>query len=745
MRLISAALAVALTPVFVALPTVSFAAPDQARPVAPKVSSVAIGGVDRGALAKAPTAAPAAVWPEVFTAERSAARFTVAGVSWSRSSTVQAHDVSIRVRVKEASGWSAWEHLGIPDEGPDSSSGEAAAARVGTAPLVTPGATAIQVRVDTATGATPADLKVTTIDPGTSPADDDLTRSAPAASASAAAVQPTIITRAQWGADESLRGSTTLSSTVKAITIHHTAGSNSYTQDTAAAQIRGIYAYDTTTLGWADIAYNFLVDKWGRIYEGRAGSITKAVRGAHAMGFNTDTMGVAALGNYETASAPAAMVDGLAKVAGWKLSQYGVNPAGKATLTSQGGTGTKFAAGVTATLDAINPHQSTSYTLCPGQYLTPQLGTLRTKAANYAKYSTLSGPPPVTTSGLYAAYGSLTLKAGSTGPAVRDLQVELNRRGFNVGAADGIFGQMTTTGVTAFQKSARLAATGVVAANDWKALSGLDYTTVTPPPVTPPPPVTTVPGFDADGRGDVMGRTAAGDLYYYPTAPSSIGRPVRIGPGWNAFNLVLSPGDWTGDGRSDVLARKPTGELYLYRGNGKGGFTGAGTAVGRGWQVFDAVVGPGDWNGDRKPDLLARKPSGELYLYAGNGAGGFASGGRQVASGWQTLSEIITPGDFTGDGRADLLGRKRTGELYVYPGTGTGSYQPGRLIGRGWQVFNTVFSTGDLTGDRRADLVARTPAGRNVFYPGNGTGGFASAAKPLTVTWGATTRILGVR
>ena len=295
----------------------SFAAPDPARPVAPKVSNVAIGGVDRAALEKAPTAAPAAVWPEVFTAERSAARFTVAGVSWARSSTVKPHEASVRMRVKERLRLDCLGAMGIPDEGPDTTSERPPGPRVGTSPLVTSSATAIQVRVDTATGATPTDLKVSTIDPGTSPADDDLTRSAPAASASAAALQPTIITRAQWGADESLRGSTTLSSTVKAITIHHTAGSNTYTQDTAAAQIRGIYAYDTKTLGWADIAYNFLVDKWGRIYEGRAGSITKAVRGAHAMGFNTDTMGVAALGNYETASAPAAMVDGLAKVAGW--------------------------------------------------------------------------------------------------------------------------------------------------------------------------------------------------------------------------------------------------------------------------------------------------------------------------------------------------------------------------------------------------------------------------------------------
>lgn len=743
MRLISAALAVALTPVFVALPTVSFAAPDPARPVAPKVTDAPIGGVDHAALDAAPEAVPAAVWPEVFTQERSAARFTVAGVSWSRASSVRAQDVSVRVRVKEATGWTAWEHLDVPDEGPDTSTDEAEQARVGTAPLLTPGATAIQVRVDTATGATPTDLRVTTIDPGTSPADDDLTRATPAASASAAALQPTIITRAQWGADESLRGSTTLNTTVKAITVHHTAGSNSYTQDTTAAQIRGIYAYDTLTLGWADIAYNFLVDKWGRIYEGRAGSITKPVRGAHSLGFNTDTMGISALGNYETAAAPTVMVDALAKVAGWKLSQYGVDPAAKVTLTSQGGTGTKYPAGTKVSLDAVHAHQNTFATACPGKYLYPQMATLRSKAAAYARTSsTTAEPAPVPTSGLYAAYGTLTLKAGSTGWAVRDLQLELNRRGFSVGTADGVFGAMTTAGVTAFQKSARLAVTGSVAANDWKALSGLAYTQVTPPPVT------TVAGFDGDGRGDVMGRIATGDLYYYPGGLSSIGKPVRIGGGWNIYDLVLSPGDWTGDGRSDILARKPTGELYLYRGSGKGGLVYPPTVIGRGWQVFDMVVGPGDWTGDKKPDLLARKPGGDFLVHAGNGAGGFAAAGRRLGGGWQVFNLLVTPGDWTGDGRSDILARKPTGELYLYAGTGatTGTaYQPGRVISTGWQSFNTVLSTGDLTGDRRADLVARRPDGRNYVYAGNGTGGFAAGAKALAVTWGATTRIFGVR
>ena len=398
MRLLSAALAVALTPAFVALPTVTFASADTPRPVSPKVVSTAISGVDQAELATSPSpSAPpaagptlqkagrdAASRPEVLTSKMTTARFTVAGVSWSQTSAVASKDVTVNLRLKEDNGWTPWERLAIPDEGPDPTTAEAAHARVGTTPLVSGGATGIQVRLDTATGVSPPALKVTTIDPGTSPADDDLTRSAPAGSASAAAAQPAIITRAQWGADESLRGGITYSSAVKAITIHHTAGTNSYTQAGAAAQVRGIYAYHTGGLGWADIGYNFLVDKWGTVYEGRAGSITAAVRGAHAIGFNTDTMGISAMGNYETAAAPAVMADAMARVAGWKLSQYGADPLGKVVLTSQGGSGAKYAAGVKATLDVIHAHQNTSFTLCPGKYLYAQMGTIRANAGNYA-------------------------------------------------------------------------------------------------------------------------------------------------------------------------------------------------------------------------------------------------------------------------------------------------------------------------------------------------------------------------
>lgn len=781
MRLISAALAVALTPAFVALPTVSFAASDAPRPVAPKVVSTPISGIDPAAASReakagrslatgrgsASTATSDAATSDaarsvagrsvagrpvaasradqvtsVLTQEQARPHFTVAGISWASTTDLSADDVTVQVRIKEASGWSAWELLPVPDDGPEAGTAEAVGARLGTTPIVSEGGTGIQVRVDTPRGRILPDLSVTTIDPGTSPADDDLTAKSPAAAASAAAAQPTIITRAQWGADESLRGSKALSSTIKAITIHHTAGTNDYTPETAAAQVRGIYAYDTQGLGWADIAYNFLVDKWGRVYEGRAGSITEPVRGAHSMGFNTNTMGISAMGNYETATAPAAMVDSLAKVAGWKLSQYGVSPSATTQLTSQGGTGAKYAAGVTVTLATIHAHQNTSYTLCPGKYLYPQMGAIRSKAATYAATSapvTTPPPAPVATSKLYAAYGGLTLADGTTGWPVRDLQLELNRRGYVVGTADGDFGAKTTAGVSAFQKTARVAVTGTVTTNDWKALSGLPYAKVMG--------LTAAKrgGFNSDGRGDALGRTSAGDLVLYPVIGSTIGSPVRVGTGWGGFAQVLSPGDWDGDRFSDVLALARTGDVWLYRGDGRGRFKAGKVLVGSGFATTTLLVAPGDWTGDGKPDLLARKANGELWLLTGTGTGGFAGTARRIGTGWQTYTDLVTPGDLTGDGRPDLVGRTKTGLLYLYVGTGTGTgYQPAKLVGHGWGGFATVLSTGDITGDGLADLVARTTNNVTYVYAGDGRGGFRPGRK-LSAPWAGTTALFGVR
>ena len=99
--------------------------------------------------------------------------------------------------------------------------------------------------------------------------------------------------------------------------------------------------------------------------------------------------------------------------------------------------------------------------------------------------------------------------------------------------------------------------------------------------------------------------------------------------------------DFTGDGKADLLATTSTGDLYLYRGNGLGGFTGGGTRIGSGWNVFAKVFSPGDFTGDGKADLLAETSTGDLYLYHGNGLGGFTGGSTRIGSGWNVFANVF--------------------------------------------------------------------------------------------------------
>ena len=117
------------------------------------------------------------------------------------------------------------------------------------------------------------------------------------------APRPDIRTRKQWGADESWRdGSPRTNRTIEQVHVHHTVSGNTYSRKETAALIRGMYRYHTKSLGWSDIGYNFLVDRFGRIWEGRAGGIAQPVRGAHTLGFNDTSMGVSVIGNFEQAA-----------------------------------------------------------------------------------------------------------------------------------------------------------------------------------------------------------------------------------------------------------------------------------------------------------------------------------------------------------------------------------------------------------------------------------------------------------
>ena len=176
---------------------------------------------------------------------------------------------------------------------------------------------------------------------------------------------PKVISRKGWGAGD--KGcAVTYDDKVSAITIHHTAGSNNYTPAQAAGIVRGIWNYHANTLGWCDIGYNALVDKYGNIYEGRKGGFTKAVQGAHAGGFNQNTWGISMMGNYSSVNPSQDTIDAVGQLAGWRAAVAGFDPTGYDTHVSEGTRYSKFPMGQSVTLPNIFAHRDVGNTTCPG-------------------------------------------------------------------------------------------------------------------------------------------------------------------------------------------------------------------------------------------------------------------------------------------------------------------------------------------------------------------------------------------
>ncbi|MGW1751400.1 peptidoglycan recognition protein family protein [Streptomyces sp. NPDC002092] len=194
--------------------------------------------------------------------------------------------------------------------------------------------------------------------------------------------RPRIVTRRGWGADEDLRErGFAYTKKVKAAFVHHTSSGNTYRCSQAASVIRAIYRYHVVSMGWRDIGYNFLVDKCGTIYEGRAGGVAKAVRGAHTLGFNNNSMGIAVIGNFSKSKPPAAVLKAIARLTAWKLGLYGANPRGKTYLKSSGGN--LYRKGKNVRMNVISGHRDGYPTACPGWQLYRKLGTIRSTAAHY--------------------------------------------------------------------------------------------------------------------------------------------------------------------------------------------------------------------------------------------------------------------------------------------------------------------------------------------------------------------------
>jgi N-acetylmuramoyl-L-alanine amidase len=196
----------------------------------------------------------------------------------------------------------------------------------------------------------------------------------------ATAGSPPILSRLAWGANEAIRrAAPRYASSVQFAVVHHTAGSNSYTAAQSAAIVRGIEAYHVKGNGWNDIGYNFLVDRYGQVFEGRYGGAEKNVIGAHAEGFNTGSVGVALLGTYASAAPPAAARTALANLLAWRLDVAHVDPV--ATLTWTSGGNARFPMGTPVVLRAVSGHRDTGFTTCPGGTLYAQLAAIAEQAS----------------------------------------------------------------------------------------------------------------------------------------------------------------------------------------------------------------------------------------------------------------------------------------------------------------------------------------------------------------------------
>ncbi|MFJ8002282.1 N-acetylmuramoyl-L-alanine amidase [Streptomyces sp. NPDC096310] len=332
------------------------------------------------------------------TGEITRKNFSSIGLSWKKESAVDS-GLTAETRVHRDGAWETWREVPLElDEGVAEE-----AKRAGAPAFYTDDADGVEVRFTSPKGGLPQDLRLSFIDPAQSPAISSADRQSRSAQVARAA-QPDVKLRKDWGADEGLAdpGYKTQAS-IKAAVVHHTVtGNNSYTQEQVPQIINGIYVQHILVLGYGDFPYHFIVDRFGGIWEGRKGSIEMrpgtaipGILGGHASGFNTNTFGVAMLGNFEpnnseggedTGPDPkptAAMVNSLADLLAWKGGQYQLEPEGTTRLVSAGGGGTNpHPTGTVLDVPVISSHRDVNVTACPGGKLYELLPDLRKQVAD---------------------------------------------------------------------------------------------------------------------------------------------------------------------------------------------------------------------------------------------------------------------------------------------------------------------------------------------------------------------------
>lgn len=740
--------------------------------------------------------------------------YATVGVTWAPGVELDEDELAIAIRTQKGTTWSEWQaveyHVEHQPEAAEAR--QAGEARPGTDALVVGDVDRVQMRAMTPTGKAPADMKLAVIDPGEgtqevgkpaidaakipeaerdardaplssttpegdAPAEEELADSDLELQAMPNAPRPQIYSRAQWGANEKIRESGPPDyGTIKTGFVHHTVNANNYSKSQVPALIRGIYAYHVQSRGWRDIGYNFLVDRFGRIWEGRYGGVARPVIGAHTSGFNDVGFAMSAIGNFETTKPSSAVINAYAKLMAWKLSLHNIKAA-QTGVTIKG-----------KRMGRINGHRDVGATACPGRYLYAKRSDIRVKARQIQRQAENGGstPPPPTDDG-----GVRPPPAGSVAPMTAPTKAVVQPK-VSPPVRTSVAGNGWPDVVTKDKA-------GTIRVHPTQGLVGFRDRVLRKGPWGRMAHMTPVGDVTGDGHGDVLAREAGTMIArIYPGngkgGVSTAGRQRT--KRFQYANLILGVGDWNRDGRNDVITRdRRNNGLYLHLGKGKGVFA-APRLIRRNW-TYARTAAAGDLNGDGRVDLVVwRSATNKVVRILGRGGllprNSMGSGTpiRTVGK----VTGLAGGADLTGDGKMDILVRRSGGATRILAGNGKGgiahvhgdlmnlagisqlgvsrmkSARRGDVIGRDNRTrrlavlenngrrnlgatiktnlkvpgATAAFSVGDWNRDGNGDIVVRDKGGdRLVLYRGRGNGQFVRGIS-LGTGWKGVTELAGV-
>ncbi len=679
--------------------------------------------------------------------------YATVGVTWQHGVDYAEDGIAVQVRTASAGVWSGWQTVPYSDEhGADGAEGGEPGERPGTDALVIGDVDQVQMRAETADGSVPPDLQLSVIDPGTghlttsSPAIDtaamdggtstsepaiDTTRddgttdtvTLAASRSMNVAPKPKIYSRAQWGANEKIREQSKPSyGTIKTGFIHHTVNANNYSASDVPALLRGIYAYHVKSRGWRDIGYNFLVDRFGRIWEGRWGGVDRAVVGAHTLGYNEVSFAMSAIGNFEIARPPQAVIDAYAKLFAWKLSMYDIDASATRLWVKN------------RYLQAINGHRDVGQTACPGKYLYARIPDVRKAAAAIQRGAGSTPDPtpepqpepqpqPEPDNG---AMTSPTQKpeAARAQPGKIDFPPYTNLIGSGYpdlllrNSAGQVYIQ-PTGGQTALSGST------IRTRGPWQSMNL----------------VAAVGDLTGNGESDLLGRIGRRTRIYAGTGDGHFAtRGIGTTKKFRRADQIMRAGFWDGDKHSDVLVRTRSGNLWLVPGLGNGRF-GKGTLLSRSWGQFTSTAVAGDLDRNGTPDVVAATGAGALYVVLTSTAGKL--GTPHPAGSIGKGSELVGGGgDLTGDGVGDVFRRDPDGNFWILPGNGAGGL--GAALGPFGRDHMVDPSAAPVTATSHVDLVGLNARRNKVLVvPSNGRTNLRPMVK-TNVTMGRGKQLLSV-